>query len=142
MRTCDAYAATEDFPATFVHFCEPVSSKSLFTNVCLRILGRLSACLGREEAQLLNKGMKLMLFRAVQDSHGCLKFLSMTPECRFHNALSFRRELQYLHASVARSGLSDDQAFSLQAVDCRGHRAAGQQHLGLNLGNRQRTLVQ
>src|SRR5260370_1572994 len=133
MRTCDAYAATEDFPATFVHFCEPVSSKSLFTNVCLRILGRLSACLGREEAQLLNKGMKLMLFRAVQDSHCCLKFLGMTPECRFHNALSFRRELQYLRASVARSGLSDDPAFSLQPLHCPVHRAPSPPPLSLYL---------
>ena len=86
--------------------------------------------------------MKLLLFARLQNSHPCLECRGVAPEYLFHEPPSIWSQFQNRGSPVAWCWAADYETLCLQAIDGSGHRAAGQQHLALDFGNCQRTLMQ
>src|SRR5262245_40306697 len=130
------YRASHDWRGPSLHFCEPVSFGNSFG---WPALGAGSGC---KQTQLLEKPMKLAYFVRVQNSHCGFEFRGMAAEDPFHDTPPIHSQLQHLCPPVAWRLCSYDETLFLQAINRRGHRAAGQQHLVLDFGDCQRTLVQ
>ena len=84
-----------------------------------------------------------MAFLAMrQDRNSRFEIRSMAEECALHRRSAFRTQLQYLGSSVGRRRRSKNESPSLESVHHGSHRSERERHFGLNLANRERTLVQ
>src|SRR2546429_6090749 len=86
--------------------------------------------------------MELTLLALVQHSHCGFKLRGVAAEGDFNNAPSFWSQLQELRSPVGPSCSPHYQSLFLQAIDGSSHRADGERHLALDLGDCERALMQ
>src|SRR5258706_352352 len=101
-----------------------------------------SKLLRREQSHFLHRGIDLPLFFFREHRYQLFQLLRMLPVGLRRELLAFRRERDDSRAAVVWTRLALDQSVFLQAVDSGRHRAAGEQHLLLDLRDGEWAFVQ
>lgn len=94
----------------------------------------------QQKPQLLEKPIKLALFILAQRGHNRLELSRVGSKDLFYYPFPLPGQFKDPGTPVVRGLFSGQGAFAFQAINRCCHRTGGQQHLGLNLSDRQGTL--